>query len=60
MHLKFVGLSGPNGERENEIREYPEEEAILLLRLWSTHFVKPHPDEIPVVEVEEPPKRSRK
>lgn len=65
MYLKFKGISGPNGERENEIRHYPEEEAGVLLTVWPTHFVKPHPDEVPTVEVdetpiEEKPKKSKK
>lgn len=54
MWLKYLGLSGPNGEKQNEVREYTEEEAKMLLHIWPSHFVKASEDEIPK------PKKSNK
>lgn len=47
MWLKYIGISGPDGEQKNEIREYADEQAKSFLHLWPNHFVKANDDEIP-------------
>lgn len=54
MFLKYLGTSGPNGERKNEVREYTEEQAKSYLHLWPSHFVKASEDEISKIKNEEP------
>lgn len=50
MWLKYLGLFGPNGEKENEVREYPEDVAESYLHIWFTHFVKATDEEIEKVK----------
>jgi hypothetical protein len=47
MWLKYIGVSGPNGEQKNEVREYTDQQAKSFLNLWPDHFVKVNDDEIP-------------
>lgn len=47
MWLKYVGISGPDGEKQNEVREYKDEMGQYLLQSWPHHFVEAKETEIP-------------
>lgn len=38
LKLRFLGASGPNGEKKDEVRDYPEDVTQMYLQTWPNNF----------------------